>query len=58
LTYTFIEALKFTYPYYYVRLLGGLLVIAGMLIMAWNTWKTFGMARAQRAAAGGVLQAA
>ncbi|MCU0754925.1 MAG: cytochrome-c oxidase, cbb3-type subunit I [Xanthomonadales bacterium] len=58
LTYTFIEALKFSYPYYYIRLLGGLLVIAGMFIMAWNTWKTFGMARDQRAPAGGALQAA
>jgi len=58
LTYTFIEALKFTYPYYYIRLLGGLLVISGMVIMAWNTWKTFGMARAQRAPVGGALQAA
>jgi cytochrome c oxidase cbb3-type subunit 1 len=58
LTYTFIEALKFTYPYYYIRLLGGLLVITGMVIMAWNTWKTFGMARAQRVPAGGALQAA
>jgi cytochrome c oxidase cbb3-type subunit 1 len=58
LTYTFIEALKFSYPYYYIRLLGGLLVIVGMFIMAWNTWKTFGMARDQRAPVGGALQAA
>jgi cytochrome c oxidase cbb3-type subunit 1 len=48
LTYTFVEALKFTYPYYWIRLAGGLLVIVGMLIMVWNTWKTFAQARAMR----------
>jgi cytochrome c oxidase cbb3-type subunit 1 len=49
LTYTFIEALKFTYPFYLVRLLGGLLVVAGMAVMAWNTFKTFQLARANEA---------
>jgi len=40
LTYSFIEALNATYPYYAVRLLGGLMVLSGMFLMAWNTWKT------------------
>ncbi len=40
LTYTFVEALKATYPYYAVRLLGGAMYLTGMLIMAWNVWKT------------------
>jgi cytochrome c oxidase cbb3-type subunit 1 len=40
LTYTFIEALNATYPYYVVRLAGGLLVLGGMFVMAWNVWKT------------------
>jgi len=40
LTYTFVESLKVTYPYYAVRLLGGAMYLAGMLIMAWNVWKT------------------
>jgi cytochrome c oxidase cbb3-type subunit 1 len=40
LTYTFVEALKATYPYYAVRLLGGTLVLGGMFVMAWNVWKT------------------
>ncbi|HTP38965.1 MAG TPA: cytochrome-c oxidase, cbb3-type subunit I [Steroidobacteraceae bacterium] len=40
LTYTFVEALKSTYPYYIVRLLGGLLVLGGMFIMAYNVRKT------------------
>ena len=40
LTYSFVEALKFTYPYYQIRLLGGVLFLGGMLIMAYNVWKT------------------
>ena len=40
LTYAFIESIKSTYPYYAVRLAGGTLVFAGMLLMAWNVWKT------------------
>jgi cytochrome c oxidase cbb3-type subunit I len=44
LTYSFVEALNATYPYYLVRLGGGLVVLAGMGLMAWNTWKTFATA--------------
>jgi cytochrome c oxidase cbb3-type subunit 1 len=40
LTYSFIESLAATYPYYAIRLLGGTLVLAGMLLMAWNVWQT------------------
>jgi cytochrome c oxidase cbb3-type subunit I len=40
LTYSFIESLAATYPYYAIRLLGGALVFVGMLLMAWNTWQT------------------
>ena len=40
LTYSFVESLKFTYPYYGLRLLGGVLFLGGMLIMAYNVWKT------------------
>ena len=45
LTYTFVEALKATYPYYAVRLAGGVLIIAGMVVMAYNYWKTVQQAR-------------
>ncbi len=45
LTYTFVESLVFTYPYYLVRLLGGVLVLGGMFVMAWNVFKTFQQAR-------------
>ena len=40
LTYTFVESVKATYPFYAIRLLGGLLYLGGMLVMAWNVWKT------------------
>lgn len=45
LTYSFVEALNATYPYYLVRLGGGVLVVAGMLLMAFNTYKTYAMAK-------------
>ncbi|MFK7955054.1 MAG: cytochrome-c oxidase, cbb3-type subunit I [Lysobacterales bacterium] len=40
LTYTFIESLVVTYPYYLMRFVGGLLVLMGMFLMAWNVYKT------------------
>ena len=40
LTYSFVESLKATYPYYTVRFIGGLLFLSGMFIMAYNVWKT------------------
>ncbi|HEX4910153.1 MAG TPA: cytochrome-c oxidase, cbb3-type subunit I [Permianibacter sp.] len=40
LTYTFVEALKAKYPYYIVRLIGGLMFLSGMLIMVYNVVKT------------------
>src|SRR6267154_2998420 len=40
LTYTFVEVLKATYPYYAVRLTGGVLVLCGMFLLAYNVWKT------------------
>jgi cytochrome c oxidase cbb3-type subunit I len=49
LTYSFVESVKATYPYYMIRLLGGLLYFSGMLIMAWNVWKTVAGQRAYEA---------
>ncbi len=40
LTYSFVESLEATYPFYFVRLLGGLLFLTGMLLMAFNVFKT------------------
>lgn len=40
LTYSFIESVKATYPFYLVRLMGGALFFSGMWIMAYNVWMT------------------
>jgi cbb3-type cytochrome oxidase subunit 1 len=40
LTYTFVESVKATYPFYVIRVVGGLLYLGGMLVMAWNVWMT------------------
>jgi cytochrome c oxidase cbb3-type subunit 1 len=40
LTYSFVESVEAMYPFYFVRFLGGVLVLAGMFIMAYNVWKT------------------
>jgi cytochrome c oxidase cbb3-type subunit 1 len=46
LTYTFVESVKATYPYYVIRLTGGLLVLSGMFVMAWNMFKTIAAGKA------------
>ena len=45
----FVEALKSTYPFYAIRLLGGVLFLSGMLIMAWNVIRTVAGAKAATA---------
>ncbi|MCP4414230.1 MAG: cytochrome-c oxidase, cbb3-type subunit I [Gammaproteobacteria bacterium] len=40
LTYSFVESLEATYPYYGVRLIGGILFLSGMFIMLYNVLKT------------------
>jgi len=40
LAYSFAEVVKATFPFYVVRLGGGVLYLAGMLVMAWNVWMT------------------
>ncbi len=40
LTYSFVQSLEATWPYYVGRLIGGSLFFAGMLVMAWNTYQT------------------
>jgi len=46
LTYSFVESVKATYPFYAIRLAGGALYLAGMLVMAWNVTKTLLAGRA------------
>jgi cytochrome c oxidase cbb3-type subunit I len=40
LVYTFVESVKATFPFYVIRLGGGLLYLAGMGVMAWNVVMT------------------
>lgn len=40
LAYSFIESVEATHPYYVIRLIGGSLFLLGMLIMAYNAWRT------------------
>jgi cytochrome c oxidase cbb3-type subunit I len=40
LTYSFVEAVKGSYPFWTIRFVGGLLFLSGMLIMAVNMFKT------------------
>jgi len=49
LVYSFVESVKATYPFYVIRLLGGLLYFAGMMLMAWNVVMTVRSGRAATA---------
>jgi cytochrome c oxidase cbb3-type subunit 1 len=40
LVYSFVESVKATFPFYVIRLAGGLLYLTGMLLMAWNVVMT------------------
>ncbi len=40
LTYTFAESVKATFPYYLIRLAGGVLYLSGMVLMAFNVVMT------------------
>ena len=40
LVYSFVESVKATFPFYLIRLVGGLAYLSGMLIMVWNVAKT------------------
>jgi cytochrome c oxidase cbb3-type subunit 1 len=40
LVYSFVESVKATFPFYVVRLAGGVLYLSGMGVMVWNVVKT------------------
>ncbi|WP_122847213.1 cytochrome-c oxidase, cbb3-type subunit I [Pseudomonas viridiflava] len=40
LTYSFVEAMQASHPGYVVRFIGGAIFTSGMLLMAWNVWRT------------------
>jgi cytochrome c oxidase cbb3-type subunit 1 len=45
LTYSFVESVAAMHPFYMVRTLGGLFFLAGMLLMAYNIWRTIAGAK-------------
>ena len=49
LVYSFVESVKATYPFYVIRVAGGLLYLSGMLLMLWNTVMTVRVGRAVNA---------
>jgi cytochrome c oxidase cbb3-type subunit I len=55
LTYTFVESVKASIPFYIIRFVGGLMYLSGMGIMAWNVFKTVQAGRAQDARIPAVL---
>lgn len=50
LTYSFVESVEASFPGYVVRFFGGLIFFTGMIIMAYNVWKTVQMANREFAA--------
>lgn len=40
LVYTHVESIEATYPYYVIRIVGGVLFLIGAIIQAYNTYKT------------------
>jgi len=40
LTYSFVESIEASYPFYFVRFIGGCFFVTGMLIMAYNVFRT------------------
>ena len=46
LTYSFAQSVNAMYPFYTIRLLGGVMFFAGMLLMAYNVWKTVAAGKA------------
>ncbi|MBP9218278.1 MAG: cytochrome-c oxidase, cbb3-type subunit I [Sterolibacterium sp.] len=46
LTYAFAEVVKDTYPFYMIRLAGGLCFLSGMVLMTWNMFMTMAAGKA------------
>ena len=55
LTYTFVESVKASMPFYIIRFVGGLMYLSGMAVMAWNVAMTMRAGRAQDARIPAVL---
>ena len=46
LTYSFVESVKASYPFWTIRVVGGLLFLTGMVLMAYNMFKTIASGKA------------
>ncbi|MDO5686189.1 MAG: cytochrome-c oxidase, cbb3-type subunit I [Neisseria sp.] len=46
LTYSFIESVKQSIPYFVIRFIGGVLYLAGMILMAYNVFRTIAVGKA------------
>ncbi len=51
LTYSFVESVEASYPGFFVRFLGGVFFLVGMLLMAYNTYRTISEEDKEEAAA-------
>lgn len=40
LTYSFVESVEASYPFWFIRFVGGLFIVAGMVLMAVNSYRT------------------
>ena len=40
LTYSFVESVVASYPFWFIRFVGGLFIVAGMVLMAVNVYRT------------------
>lgn len=40
LTYSFVESVEASYPFWFIRFVGGLFIVAGMILMAVNCYRT------------------
>ena len=49
LTYSFVESVKASYQFWAIRFVGGVLFLSGMLIMAYNMFKTMAGGKTQDA---------
>jgi cytochrome c oxidase cbb3-type subunit I len=58
LEYSFIETVEAMHPFYLIRAAGGVLFIAGALVMTWNLWRTVREPASARAGALPLAQAA
>jgi cytochrome c oxidase cbb3-type subunit 1 len=50
LTYSFVESVQATHPFYIIRFLGGVLFLVGALVMAYNLYKSIAGAQPAQAA--------